>query len=457
MANSMEWKKIGGAQLNDEWKERLDQWAEVMLDISTTLEVVEKALNKVARLVDIVADFLDDFLSAILSWAQDFIEDILNTGMSMCVHHNVKANQSFRGKDNTWRKVLGVDPGLELAMPIRGTGLGGWMYDVGEGSIKRQERNFPPGDEDANVGMAIFVWGFPLDLLKDSIGIIQILSKLWPQFADIGNYLTKMLKDPWKPTKRAARLGLGAMHYDNLADEIREHLHEKYTKDWAGIKDFNQILTLGAKPVWMSVAIADFCGSGVKRFFQNLQDLCNTFIKASSHAIVEFIQAIGRFVALLGMLAKKISDMLQLVDDFIEAINRAYFIAVTAYPKGVPVMGSISEYSIEAQKGSGIAGTLIKAYNEGTGDVPEFSNDAVVFGVVAAYTDPSIMKNIAMLLALFMDPESIWEMMKKAWDQEMSEWKALGDEIDDAWSNDTIANAVDDPSRGQGNEVPVQT
>ena len=449
-----EWIQTGTADFSADWTERFENWSSTLEQVAATAAIVETALLKAADLLDTILDFATDLLNSIIGSLYEIVKDLLNSNAFLCVHHNLKQNARFRpGKWN-------IDPSVDkLHIPVTGTGLDGWIYDIVKSANQPRSVNAmaPPGDADTPVGMAILLWGFPLDVFIQSLDIINSIAqmfklgtKLWPEgaYEEVKELFSKeALTDDDKSSLR--------MMIWSAADKSQPYSSKlKQATDFGlieenGVFDKTSVIANfpGAPPRWVSAAVSDFLGKPSRDFFQSIQRWLESLIKKSVHPIIVLLRNLAKFIDMLEMISLRISELLLIIDDLIIALKQAHIILLQAYPEGAASSGGTSSLSNAERTGTGVGGTLMRA-RAATG-APNFGSDGFVIGAVLGYTDPNVQSNIAKLLALFLPPDTVFELLKNALAAEAEEWKELGAGIVTTWNPVDMSTA--------SNSTPTQS
>ena len=215
------WTKLELGLVNlDAVEAAIDQVADILETLAGILELIAAALDILSILLVEFDNLLKALLDAVVLMLEEMVLDLLQTNAHLAVHLNMQWNHDWKYKKeiadpendthgDPSHIVDWVNDGLP---PFIGTGMTGWLLDVGASSYDETDPFRPFTDELSEVAGFIFVKG-----AADS-GELTSLKAAYDLFSDFSEKLDIMddLEAAGEAWKSLARLGAAAFRKENL-------------------------------------------------------------------------------------------------------------------------------------------------------------------------------------------------------------------------------------------------
>lgn len=405
-----------------------DDTAAVVTALETTVGSISKLLQKIASLLEFSVDFIDNIVKTLLSYIINVVEDTMNTGVSACVHSNLKYDQDF--VISQWFS--------EGKSPFTANGLPGWLYEVALSSQSVDNPFAPRPDNDQPMGAVLITKGVNIEAVDSLSGLVKscraltnMISPTSPLnvLADSAEGYGAIWKERLKQEEGRSLFRMGSAELDTSEDSTKvsqsiggylESRGSAISGKFGADAPFPR-MTLG-QPAWFSAKLSDLLGDPIGDALRQLQKMVDQFETKGTSAFVDLIYAITRYLDTIAAALGRLSDFIALLDDFINTLASLDFCIVPIDPA-------------ESTGMPGLVSRILTAE-----DVPDYGNNGVVFGMMisfqgADYSGFSAVEGLFKFLGFDFETE-----LSNYLSQYTTAWGDMTSEITDAWSSTALVN-----------------
>lgn len=411
----------------------VEDTSEVVTAIATSVGSITKLLQKIVSLLEFGVDFLTNLVKNILSIVKNAIDDILNTGVFVCTHSNLKYDPDWVLRDYT----------VDGTPPFNGTGLKGWLTDIAVSSLDESNPFAPIPDDDQPMAAILLTKGVDISVINELAPTVKAVQAL-----------TNM-NNPNDPINLITESSdtFGAVWEERLEREegraaARMGALEDFVKDqWGSVTDGVEEALAGStklgkpslrfavgNPSWYSARVSDIFGTGLSDVFTELQKLVDQLETDDSTPLADLLTAISLYLEKLQSALVKISNLISTVDDL---INSLLTMDICVVPLDSETRGINS-----------LVAKVLTADN-----VPDYGENGVVFGMMMGFQGADLSAFTA-VGGLF---NFIGINLGSAFTEYLAEyqdaWTDMTGEIAGAWAGTSLVNKPPEwssPTRSEG-------
>lgn len=390
------------------WKSfaELEDAAEPVIEflekIRDTLDPVVAILEAIQDLLNLIADFLiaiDSALEAIVKTIvqqiKEFVNDIINNAIAVCLHININWDDSWTWKPKELMKSNVTSTGnsernpnftVDSQLPWTANGMHGWLADIlGSSMSPSNDPHRPVTDGDTPVFAFIYVIGVPSfsefeDLLPNIRSLLEAFG--WGKL------------DKFGPEAREFFTSNYGKSYHKLKDcsFVDHYSMEQYDKDYGkrildDITNFDFNLLAETKgdffnslPKWNRIAVSDFLGDEVKKFFKFLDELADTLLGLTDLSpLAKLLKILAKKIEKLTALLEQIQDIIDAIILLLKALSTGKFITLKTESGG---MAEVVKQALEAD------------------NILDVGSDGIVAGVCAIATADTGLDQIEKLTTM---------------------------------------------------------
>ena len=350
----------------EEFEAKADDLIGVVSGVASILDFIGGALQIVAALLFAGSDPITALVESALNAAEQFIVDLMQNNVAVCVHTNLHWNKRWTfntspdDPDGPNYTSLGQ-------LPWNGTGLQGWLQEVLLSANDESNIWRPLTDAETEVTGTILIHGVP------GFDELESLQKIFKIFTDLGDFEQVLDIETYKdmlPNKEAlARLGPAC------SDAYMAALVAVFTPIY--LEKWHQ----GDPPYWVSVPFASLMPP-LQNFFDALRQIIDSLRPASTPGdmLDDLGKALERKAALLDELAEELEDLKETIAALLDLFDNAYILYLT------PEAGGMNNFILRAQQAE---------------DMPDFGSGGIVAGLVMLATQENAMTTLDTFWSLF--------------------------------------------------------